>query len=331
MALAQDFDRAIELINKSTKVIVTSHARPDGDACGCVNAMCMALRSLGKIAEPVFLTPVPKWYEFMFESAPYVLGETLTYEELNSNGYDLVLVVDTNSSIQLQGFGQWLKESNLPVLVIDHHITGDGLGNVEVIDIDAGAAGIIVYDFFIHAGWQITPVVAENIFVAIATDTGWFKFRNADGRAYRHAAQLVEAGANPSQIHEEIYQNYTPARMRLLTRMLSNLTLENDNRVAVQHILQSDFAETGAAMSDTEDLIDQCQRIGSVVAAVLLTELPDGRFKASLRSKSNIDVRLIAQKHNGGGHTMASGCIIDLPLDGARQSILADIAEQLSD
>ncbi|MCK4999466.1 MAG: DHH family phosphoesterase, partial [Anaerohalosphaera sp.] len=154
MATAQDFDQAIELINKSTNIIVTSHNRPDGDACGCVHAMCMALRSLGKTAVPLFLSPVPKWYAFLFESEPGILGETLTIDQLE--GFDLVVVVDTNSYVQLPQLGQWLKDSHLPVLVIDHHITGDGLGAVEVIDTSAGAAGIIVYDLLIHAGWPIT-------------------------------------------------------------------------------------------------------------------------------------------------------------------------------
>ena len=329
MATESDFKKAIELLERSSNVLITCHTRPDGDACGCVRAMQLTIEQLGKTAEPMFLSSVPAWYKFLFDSEPAVLNEDIAIADLDGRSYDLVVVVDTNSYVQLPEFDEWLKQSHLPVLVIDHHVTGDGLGSIEVIDTTAGAAGLIVYDLFKYAGWQVTADIADNLFTAISTDTGWFKFRNADSRAHRTAADLIDAGARPTFIHEEIYQNYSQARMDLLVRMLNSLTLELGGQVAFQHITQEDFAQTGAAMSDTEDLIDQCQKIASVTVAVLFTELQDGRFKLSLRSKDSVDVRAIAQKYDGGGHTMAAGCRMEESLDTAKQMILDDIKEQL--
>ena len=329
MPTEQDFQNAIDLINSSSNVLVTSHTRPDGDACGCVRAMCLAIEQLGKKSQPMFLSHVPAWYEFLFDKAPAVLGDGFSVADLDAGGYDLVVIVDTNSYVQLPQFDEWLKQTHVPVLVIDHHVTGDGLGSVEIIDTTAGAAGLIVYDLLKCASWQITTDIASNLFTAISTDTGWFKFRNADSRVHLTAAELIDAGARPTTIHEEIYQNYSPARMALLIRMLNNLTLELDGRVAFQHVTQKDFAEAGASMQDTEDLIDQCQKIASVTVAVLFTELGDGRIKMSLRSKGTADVRAIAQQYNGGGHTMAAGCILEESLETAKKLILEDIAKQL--
>ncbi|AQT68430.1 Bifunctional oligoribonuclease and PAP phosphatase NrnA [Anaerohalosphaera lusitana] len=329
MATQQDFVNAVELIDKSNNVLVTSHTRPDGDACGCVLAICTALEQLGKKAQPMFLSAIPEWYRFLFESEPAVIGEDITTEELSGAGYDLVVIVDTNSYVQLAKFDEWLRASDVPVLVIDHHVTSDNLGDVEVIDTTASAAGEIVYDLFKRAGWELGGKTARDLFVAIATDTGWFRFRNADARVYRYAAELIERGVDPAAVHEQIYQNFSPARMALLTRMLNNLTLEFDKRVAVQYLLQEDFRAAGASMSDTEDLIDECQRVSTVQVAVIFVELGNGKFKISLRSKTNVNVREIAQLYGGGGHTVAAGATLDMPLEQAREEILGHIAKQL--
>ncbi len=326
------FKQAVDLINASKSVLITSHTRPDGDACGSVRALCDTLKSMGKNTYPLFLSPIASWYEFLFKSKVPILGNDVTPEQLNEEPYascDLVLIVDTNSYIQLPQFDEWLKKTHKKVLVIDHHITGDNLGDIELIDTSAAAAGEIVYDLIKYAGWQIDPEIAESIFVALATDSGWFKFGNTDARIFRNAADLIEAGASPSNIYQKLYQSFLPQRMKLMVRMLESLQLHYDDRLAIQVIMRKDFDECGATGRDTENLIDECQRIGSVNMAVLLVELADGGFRASLRSKGNVDVRKIAQKYGGGGHTMASGVNLPGPLEKAKQIVLDEAKLQL--
>lgn len=333
MVTSDDFQKAVELINSSSNILLTSHTRPDGDACGSVLAMQMALQAQGKEVTPVFLSPIPSWYEFMFDQQPVILGEDVTKEQMHAGHFDqcdLVIIVDTNSYIQLPGFDRWLKGTNTNVLVIDHHVTGDGLGMLELIDTSAAAAGEIVYDLINFAGWPITEKIAEVLFVALATDSGWFKFRNADSRIYHNAADLVNAGAQPADIYQKLYQCYTPERMKLMVRMLQSLELYNDERVAVQVIMQADFKETGTNSRDTENMIDECQRIALVEVAALLVELPDGDFRCSLRSKGQVDVRQVAQRYGGGGHTLASGVTLKGPLEHAKKQVLDVIKEQLS-
>ena len=329
----RDFQRAIELIDTSERILITTHRRPDGDACGCIAAMCEALGTIGKNFTPLLLSAVPEWYEFLFSEKVLVLDEDIQLNTLIAGGlgeFDLIMIIDTNSISQLPKFDEYLKRYDTPVLVIDHHATADGLGDVELVDSTAAAAGLIVLDLFKHAGWTITETIAEALFVAIATDTGWFQFSNTDSRTYRAGAELIEAGAKPTSIYETLYQNYSPARFRLRTRMLDTLELHLGDRYADMRITQKDFERTDAQYSDTENLINEAHRIGTVTTSALFIELKDGRIRCSLRSRGSVDVSQIAAKFGGGGHKQAAGTFLPGPIENARNLILDEITEALS-
>jgi len=331
MVTTEEFQKAVDLIRQSTNVLLTTHTRPDGDACGCIVALCETLETLGKSTQVVFLSEIPEWYEFLFEKEPPVLGQDIDLEQLEQSRFDLVVVVDTNSYSQLPGLEELLRKNHKPVFVVDHHVTSDGLGDVELIDTSAAGAGLIVYDLFQYANWQITPKVAQALFVAVATDTGWFRFSNTDGRTHRVCAELIEAGADPAQIYHRLYQNFSYSRIKLLAAMLASLELHLDGRYASQQLLKSDFERTGATYRDTENLIDECRRISTVEAAALFVELADGGVRCSLRSAGRIDVRQIAQKFGGGGHKMAAGATLDGPVDRAKQVILAEMKRRFAE
>jgi phosphoesterase RecJ-like protein len=215
-------------------------------------------------------------------------------------------------------------------LVIDHHVTSDGLGDVELLDTTAAATSLIVHDLFKYANWPITKRIAQSLFVGIATDTGWFQFTNTDSRAHRSCAELIDAGANPTECHHNLYQNFSHERLKLMTAMLNTLELHLGGRYATQHLCQRHFQQTGATRSDTENLIDECRRISSIEVAALFVELKDGRVKCSLRSKGAVDVCKIVQKFGGGGHKVAAGAHLPGPLEDAKQLIFEAVAEQLS-
>lgn len=336
-------DSAVELLRSCRAAMVVSHVRPDGDSVGSMRAVCELLEGLGKRAYPLLLSPLPGWYDFVFDKAVPVMGNNVTMTQLGQQPYgdcDLLVIVDTNSVVQLPGLEPWLVKSRpasrMKVLVIDHHITQEGLGDVEIIDSKAAATGQILYELIRYAGVALTKPMATGLFVAIATDTGWFRYSSTDARLLREVAELVDAGAEPPFLYRQLYQQYTPSRLKLMCRMLEQLELHFNQRIAVQTILRRDFDETGSTGRDTENLIDECQRIGSVEVAVLLVELGDdetGRhkgFRCSLRSKGPVDVRKIAQKYGGGGHTMASGVNLAMDLQQAKKAILDDIFLQLN-
>lgn len=337
MALTDsDFRQVIEVLEQSSDVVITTHIRPDGDACGCLRGLMDILTSMGKQVRPLLLSPPASWYAAMFEQKIPVLSNDITQAQLMEGFFDacdLIVIVDTDSRVQLPGFAEWLDKSSSgkKVLVIDHHVTGDGLGDLALVDTEAAATGEILFDLFKAAGWTITEPVAEAIFIALSTDTGWFRFGNADSRIFHTAAELINAGARPDMVYRRLYQGFSPARLRLMVRMLEHLELFEGEQIAVQYILRKDFDDTGATGPDTENLIDECQRIATVEAAVLLVELSDGRFRCSLRSKGRVDVRVIAQKYGGGGHTLAAGVTLDGPLGAAKDLAVREIAVQLKD
>ncbi len=333
MVTEQDYQRAIELIEKSESVLVVTHSRPDGDACGCMVAMSEVLSGLGKDVKSLMFSEVPGWYEFLFDEAVPLLGRDVSKEELESGVFfepDLIVILDTNSYSQLRGFEDYLKAYKGSVLVIDHHATADGLGEVELVDTSAAAASLVVVDLLRFAGWEITKKIAEVLFVGVATDTGWFRFRNADSRVFRECGELIGMGLNPTDIYDHIYQNFTPGRFRLLAAMLSSLELHFEGRYASQRILQKDFEETGAVFSDTEDLINECWKISTLDVAALFVCLKDGEVKVSLRSRGDLDVRSIAQKLGGGGHLNAAGINIHEQISKVEQIILNEVGMLLS-
>jgi len=324
-----DFQKAVELINKSTSVLLTTHTKGDGDAAGCCVAISETLSTLGKKTQILFLSPLPDWYGFLFDKPVPVLGKDLSKDQLSQNKFDLIIIVDTNSNSQLPGFEDYLAKTNASVLVIDHHATSDGLGDVEIVDSTAAAASSVVLDLFRFAHWPITPKIAQALFAGIATDTGWFHFGNTTSRCLYDCADLIDAGANPSDIYRLIYQTFTPQRFKLMTTMQNTLELHFDGRYASQFITLQDFKTTGAKYEDTENLIDQCQRIGSVVVAALFVELKDGRIRCSLRSRGAVDVCKIARQFDGGGHTAAAGAYLPGPLVNAKKLILDAVNSQL--
>ena len=326
------YQQAIALIEKAHNVLVTTHTSPDGDACGCVAALAEVLRGVGKTVRPLLVSPMPDWYSFLFDEKVPVLGQDVQVEDLTGGRFgeiDLVIIADTNSYNQLPRFADYLKQSAKPVLVIDHHVPADKLGRVEMADQSAAAAGLVLLDFLKYANWPVTKKAAEALFVAIATDTGWFHLRNTDSRVFSRCADLIAMGVDANDLYRKLYQTFSSARFKLMVAMLNTVELHFDGRYASQYLRREDFERTGAAYRDTENLINECQRIGSVSVAALFVELKDGRIRCSLRSRDTIDVNEIARKFGGGGHKFASGTYLPAPLEHAMQLIHEEVAQRL--
>jgi phosphoesterase RecJ-like protein len=333
MVMNDDFDKAIELIKNSKRILITTHVKPDGDACGCVAAMCETLKRIGKNVTPLLLSSIPNWYKFLFDEKVSILDEDIQLNELIAGGageFDLIIIVDTNSTGQLPKFVDFLERNEKPVLIIDHHATSEGLGDMDLMDSSASATGLIVLELLNLAGWTITDTIAEALFVAIATDTGWFQYSNTDSRTLRACAELIEDGAKPTSIYDTLYNNFSQARFKLRVRMLNTLELHLDDRYADMQITRQDFERTGAQYNDTENLIKEAQSISTVTTSALFIELKDGRIRCSMRSRGGLDVSRIATKFGGGGHKQAAGTFLPGPIENARKLILDEITETLS-
>jgi bifunctional oligoribonuclease and PAP phosphatase NrnA len=312
-------------------LVVATHDRPDGDAIGSMMALALAARAAGKNVQVTMAEPVPRRYAFL------TAGEAL----LDAAGFaraaaesDCVAVVDTSAMEQLRQVAPTITASRERLVVIDHHQTREEIAPATWADPSAAATGILIVELLDRLGSPLTQEVARAVLTAIGADTGWMQYANTDARALRAAARCLEAGVALDQLYRTLFMNDRPQRIALMGRMLAGMTLHADSRLAVMTITREDFRATGAGPDETENLINEALRIGSVSVAMLLVE-QGSEIRGSLRSKSPIagaeavDVAAIAQSLGGGGHARAAGFRLAGPLEQARATALAAVERAL--
>lgn len=333
----QDFTDAIAQIRAAQCVLITTHVRPDGDAVGSVCALdhvitaAAALENRPCTTQLLFLSSVPQQYRFMLPRSPWVLGEDIAPAEISAgrlDDFDLIIVADTSAERQLLGISDYLKQRR-GVLVVDHHLAGDGIGTSRIVDTQAAAAGQIVFELCRAAGWCLDGPAAAALFVAITTDTGWFHFQNASAAALGIAGELIAAGAQPDRLYRQLFQNFPPQRLHLRGGTLQSLELHCDDRLALMQITNAMLSQTGADRSHIENIVNEPMEIGSLEAAVLLVEQDDGSTRCSLRSRELVDVNEVAGSLGGGGHARAAGLTLELPISQARDKILGAMTQAL--
>lgn len=329
MQSKSNYNLAAAALAAARSVLIATHVRPDGDAIGSAIGLLRVLRALGRTAELALFDPLPARYAFLAEGLS-VRQWGRDYGPKQADLTDVLCVVDTCSRQQLEPIATYLTECRQKKVVLDHHQTRDPVGDVEVIDPTAGAAAQMVTCLADTAGWTIDAAAATALFVGLATDTGWFRYSNATPDVFACAARLIERGAEPNVLYERIYLSDPPERLRLIGRLLDGMTLHADGRLAVLKLTRRAMQETGATEAMTEDVINEANRIGSVVAVVLCAETEGGPIRVSLRSKRDIDVAAIAARHGGGGHQRAAGARIAGPIDDVASMLARTIEEELS-
>ena len=321
-----DWTPLLELIRAPTsrRFVLTTHVRPDADAIGSEVGMAGLLGQLGKEVRIINASPVPPRLEFLDPDRICLqIGKQVSEEEALQA--DVHLVLDTSAWSQLAEVGRVFQKTAAKKVVIDHHVFAEDLGAVNLKDTDAEATGALVFQFAQSAGLALTRQIAEALFCAIATDTGWFRFSSTTSETLRTTASLIDAGAQPSLIYRKLYEQYTLGRIKLAGRILSRMMIDCDGRLAWTFVTLVDYRETGAQPPDTEDLVNECLTVGDVEAAFILIEQYNGNVKASLRCRGHLDVSSIAGQFGGGGHKQAAGAILPGPLADAQAKILAAI------
>lgn len=326
------FKDAAAFIATWKKPLLLSHARPDGDAIGCLVAMRSIFHHLG--AEPLALLfdPVPPRYAFLNGDDPLEESQSPT-ASAEAFAPDGIVIADTCSRIQLDPVAEWLAQTPVPKLVVDHHITRDVSADVSLIDESASSASLLVYEWARAVDWPRDNATRDALFVGVATDTGWFRFSNTDPRTLNAAAALVEAGANPARLYEHLYHVERPQRLCLLAAAISTLDLQDDGRIAMMSLGPDEFARAGAAPADTEDLVNEPMRIDGVIASVLLVVQGGGVVRVSLRSKApgegvaDINMAQVAAQFGGGGHARAAGARIPGTIESVKTTVLKELLQ----
>jgi phosphoesterase RecJ-like protein len=308
--MLQDVLRQIE---QRERFVLTSHARPDGDAVGSALACCQVLRAMGKQADVVLHDGVPRIYR----SLPFADQVVQSSRVIGSYEAAIILECDSIHRTRLEG----LEDRFL--ISIDHHVSGRPFANVNWIDPHAVATAEMVFRLGREAGVKFSPEMATCLYTALMTDTGSFMFQGTNENTFALARELVLAGANPAHCAQGIYFAHSAAKIRLLGEALRNLKMEGD--IAYVWVTQEQMERSAAKEEDCEGLVNYVLSIGGVEVAVFFRELPERRYRVSLRSKGKLDVARVAERFGGGGHECASGCSVSGPLNDAVREVLSQI------
>jgi bifunctional oligoribonuclease and PAP phosphatase NrnA len=323
-----DWTPFVDLVRSHQRFLIVTHVRPDGDALGSAVGLACAIRQLDKSVRVTVDSDLGPRYEFA--NKPTTPIERFREPGDNFCNVDAIIVVDTGTWGQLGKFGSFMRSMTCAKAVIDHHRTQDDLGALRFVDTSAEAAGRLVHDATLALGVPVTTEAANNLFLALATDTGWFRHSSVEPRTFALAEELVRAGAKPTDLYDAVYGNNTLARMRLVGRALERMKCEAGGRIAYTDVHWSDYAETGAVPTDTEDLINYPRAVVGVDIALVFIEQRDGSTKVSFRGNATHDVGRLAEQFGGGGHRMASGATVVRPLAETRTAVLKAAAASLS-
>jgi phosphoesterase RecJ-like protein len=288
--------------------------------------MAMGLRAKGIASTVLLLSHLPSKYAFVFRENQivHVDAEKSWPADLSLNAFDALLVVDTGTWSQLPGLKEKLAGWAKPKLVVDHHLTQENWADAKLVVTDAAAAGEIVAELLDQWGVDFDQPIAAALFLAVASDTGWFQFSNTRPYTLRLAARLMEAGVQTDALYQALYQNERAERIALQTRVQGSMELLCDSRLAVMRVTKKDFEETRAAVPDTENLINVPLQIRTVEVSLLFTEPKEpGPIRVSLRSKGQVDVARFAEKFGGGGHARAAG----LKVEGTLKEVMGKVVE----
>ncbi len=301
---SQAFQSVVEALDSASSILLLTHVSPDGDAIGSLVALSTAAIAARKKADILLFDPLPRRYEFLIgENEP---ADMSGFDAL-AEAADVILIADTCTFNQLGDAASGVASRKDKVVVVDHHATFEDVGALQWNDTSAAATGVMAGELLDELNWPQSEVVATAIATAVVTDTGWLRFSNTDSRTLQVFARCIQAGVKPDELYRTIFQQDRPQRLKLMSRMLDSLETHADGKLAIMTLTVGDFERTGAGQDETEELINEAMRIGSVEAVVLLVERPE-HVRASLRSRGLIDVAKIATNFGGGGHTRAAGC-----------------------
>jgi len=310
---AADLAAVVAAIRARDRFVVTTHENPDGDALGSLLASHVTLQALGKDSVMFLAGPAPLPGEYRFLE----LGE-LRRELPADAAQRTLLAVDCASEGRLGADPAVLHQTSFTINV-DHHHDNSRFGDLNLVEPLASSTGEVLRDVLRELGVELTPELAEPLYVALVTDTGRFQYANTTPKALRLAAELVEAGADVHKVFQDVYENVQFAKLKLLARALERAQVYEGGGLVVSYLLRGDFAEVGAVEPYSEGIIDFLRAVEGADMAALIREPPRGGSPArriSLRAAHDeLDVSAIAHASGGGGHRQAAGFSSDASID----------------
>ena len=307
----------LQVFRSTPRFLLTSHARPDGDAVGSALGFAAILEQMGCEVDLVLADPIP----LVYHSLPGVERIHRTHD-LPPEIPCILLECDGIERTGLRGL------EDRVLINIDHHASGRAFGSFNWIDPTACAVGAMVYELARASGAEITPEIATCLYTAILSDTGSFTYGGTDARTFTLAYELTLCGAQPGQIARDMYFSSPESKVRLLGAALSRMRREG--QIAWSWITIEDMEDTSAEVEDCEGVVNHLIGVTGVEAAIFLREMPGAdQYRLSIRSKGSIDVARVAEHFGGGGHRNASGCTVPGPLQEAAGRVLTQLRKAL--
>jgi len=304
--LAGDRAAAVAVLQAAEAIAVSCHVKPDGDALGSAVGFARAAVAAGKTVMLSFSEPfeLPEYFSLLSLDLLVPPGEFPIAPE----------VMITFDAADRSRLGSLAKASAAAgtLIVVDHHITNEGFGDINLIDGAASASALLAFDLIRALGWTIDAEAALGLLMGIVTDTGRFQYSNTDARTFRVAAELVEAGAHPEEIGQMVYENSPFGFLAVAAAVQERAVLEPEISLVWSELREADLTAAGLEVAEAEGLIDHIRIAREADVAILLTETAEGT-KGSLRSRAIVDVGALAASLGGGGHARAAGFTFDAP------------------
>ena len=316
----------LELLRSTDRILLTGHENPDGDCVGAQTALYHLLKALGKTPRILNPDPLGRAYEFLTRHTPFEHGRNLP--ELPP--FDAVVLLDCSQLSRVGPLGERLRQRKKPIAVIDHHIGSEnGDGNVNYVDATAAATGALVRRLFREIGQPLSAPAAEGIFLSLVSDTGWFRYSNADAEVFAMTSELVAAGVDVSLVYDSLYRRNHADSPVLLADALQRYRLLLDGRLAMVSLDKAWMDRAQAADFDTDAVLEPLRSIEGIEVVALLKERFDGAVKASLRARRDVDVQAVVAAFGGGGHKKAAGATMHMSMGAAEAAILAGVQRAL--
>lgn len=304
-----------ELYERAERIVLVTHIQPDGDALGSEYSLASFLRDKGKRPRIINHDRVSGILGFIDDGRfEFELYEPQVHDAVLREA-DLIILVDNSAPDRLGRMEATITECAERVLCIDHHPARDGRWKHNILDVGSCATTAMIYDLTTACDWRPDILAAQAMFVGLATDTGFFRFKSTNARAHRIAAHLLDIGVEPANIYRAVYERNSEAFTRLLGHALAGLRFDAGGAVASVKITRQLIEALQADDVDTSEITTSLLAMDGVQVALLFRELSDDRIKVSLRSKGDLDVHSLASEFGGGGHRNASGLVVEGRLD----------------
>jgi len=297
-----------KLLSHSKTVIITTHQNPDGDAIGSACGMYLALKSIGKNVRIINVSPTPLNLQFL-PGAEKIEVYDATLHDDDIKKADMLMCLDFNTPKRVQAMEHSVRASNATKVMIDHHTNPEDFYSAALHDVDATSTGELIYKFVASYYPQVLDAnIASNLYAALMTDSGNFRFPRVNPETHLIVSDLLQHGANPVDIYEQIFNTSSMQRLHLLGMSLAGMELFHEGKFCVMTITNSMFQQTECNEDDTEGFVHNTLSITGVLCGLMIVEKHDtNEIKFSFRSKADIPANLMAAQFGGGGHLNAAG------------------------